>query len=105
CKRLIDAMLGRDDNKHNRTPAIVDDDVQLRPLRLFCRLRGIELPYRATWEHGRRAAGFHAAVERAVANGRPDVVVLISDLAGLAEDEARTKRALARLRRAAGSVV
>jgi hypothetical protein len=31
--------------------------------------------------------------------------VIISDLAGLAEDETRTKRALARLRRGAGSVV
>ena len=105
CKRLIDAMLGKDDKKAMKPPAIVDDDVQLRPLRLFCRLRGIELPYRSTWEHGRRASGFAAAVERACANGRPDVVVLISDLAGLAEDEARTKRALARLRRAAGNVV
>jgi len=36
---------------------------------------------------------------------RPDVVVIISDLAGLAEDEARAKRAIARLRKAAGSVV
>jgi uncharacterized protein (DUF58 family) len=106
CKRLIDAMLGKDDKKHAvKPPAIVDDDIQLRPLRLFCRLRGIELPYRATWEHGRRAAGFAAAVERAVANGRPDVAIVISDLAGLAEDEARTKRALLRLRRAAGSVI
>jgi hypothetical protein len=72
---------------------------------LFCRLRGIELPYRSSWEHGRRAAGFHAAVERALANGRPDVVVIMSDLAGLAEDEARTKRALARLRRSAATLV
>ncbi|HEY0252575.1 MAG TPA: DUF58 domain-containing protein, partial [Kofleriaceae bacterium] len=104
CKRLIDVMLGKEDKKV-KPPTIVDDDLQLRPLRLFCRLRGIELPYRATWEHGRRATGFAAAVERAVANTRPDVAVIISDLAGLAEDEARAKRALARLRRAAGSVV
>ena len=85
-------MLGKDDKKKRASsPAVVEDDAQLAPLRQFCRLRGIELPYRATWEHGRRAAGFAAAVERAVANGRPDVVVLISDLAGLAEDEARAK--------------
>lgn len=103
CKRLIDVMLGKDEKKSR--PVIVDDDLQLRPLRLFCRLRGIELPYRATWEHGRRAAGFAAAVERAVAVAKPDVAVIVSDLAGLAEDEARTKRALARLRRAAGSVI
>ena len=31
--------------------------------------------------------------------------MIISDLAGFAEDETRTKRALARLRRAAGSVI
>ena len=104
CKRLIDLVSKRDDPK-GRVPVVVEDDAQLRPLRQLCRMRGIELPYRVTWEHGKRAAGFAAAVERAVANGRPDVVVLISDLAGLAEDEARTKRAIARLRRAAGSVI
>jgi hypothetical protein len=75
------------------------------PLRQLCRLRGIELPYRGSWDHGRRAAGFATAVERAVANGRPDLVVLMSDLAGLGEDDARTRRALARMRRAAGQVI
>ncbi|MGE5183521.1 MAG: DUF58 domain-containing protein [Acidobacteriota bacterium] len=108
CKRLIDIVThkanAKDDPK-TRVPNVVEDDAQLRPLRQFARLRGIELPYRTTWEHGRRAAGFAAAVERAVAGGRPDVVVVISDLAGLAEDEARTKRAIARLRRAAGTVI
>jgi uncharacterized protein (DUF58 family) len=108
CKRLIDVMLGKEgpaSPRKMRAPQVVEDDAQLRPLRQFCRLRGIELPYRTTWEHGRRAAGFAAAVERAVANGRPDVVVLISDLAGFAEDDTRMKKALARLRKAAGSVV
>ncbi|MEO8552011.1 MAG: DUF58 domain-containing protein [Kofleriaceae bacterium] len=105
CKRLVDVMLGKDEKRTLKPPIVVDDDLQLRPLRVFCRLRGIELPYRGTWEHGRRATGFAAAVERAVANGKPDVAVILSDLAGLAEDEQRTKRALARLRRAAGSVI
>ena len=105
CKRLIDVMVNREGQKKVKPPAVVEDDPQLLPLRQFARLRGIELPYRTTWEHGRRAQGFGAAVERAVANGRPDVVVLISDLAGFAEDEARTKRAIARLRKSAGSVV
>ncbi len=108
CRRLIDLVTskagGRDDPKA-RLPVVVEDDPQLRALRQFARLRGIELPYRTTWEHGRRAAGFAAAVERAVANARPDRVVLVSDLSGFAEDEPRTKRAIARLRRAAGSVV
>lgn len=105
CKRLIDMMLARDDKRKAKPPAVVEDEAQLKTLRQFCRLRGIELPYRATWEHGRRSAGFAAAVERAVVHGRPDVAVIISDLAGLAEDEARAKRALARLRKSAGSVI
>jgi len=105
CKRLIDVMLARDDKKKAKPPVVLDEDASLRPLRALCRLRGIELPYRATWEHGRRAAGFAAAVDRVVAHGRPDVVVIISDLSGFAEDEARIKRALARLRKSAGSVI
>jgi uncharacterized protein (DUF58 family) len=106
CKRLIDSMVGKDPkDKKPKLPPVVEEDSSLRPLRQFCRLRGIELPYRSTWEHGKRAAGFYAAVERAVASGRPDVVVIISDLSGFAEDEARMRRALARLRKAAGSVI
>jgi len=105
CRRLIDIMLGKDDKKKPKLPAIIEDDAQLRPLRTFCRLRGVELPYRSTWEHGRRAHGFAAAVERAVAGNRPDVVVIVSDLAGLAEDDARTRRAIARLRRSGGQVL
>jgi uncharacterized protein (DUF58 family) len=88
-----------------RAVAAHDDDPQLAPLRLFCRLRGIELPYRAEADHGKRAAGFAAAMERAVAEGRPDLVVVISSLEGIVEDEAAAARAIARARRAAGQVV
>ena len=107
CRRLIDMMLGNEKSKDKRVkaPPVVESDAQLAPLRQLCRLRGIELPYRSSWEHGRRTAGFTAAVERAVATGRPDVVIVISDLAGIAEDESRTVRAIARLRKAAGTVV
>jgi uncharacterized protein (DUF58 family) len=108
CRRLIELMLGQDkDKKDKRTklPPVVEHDPQLAPLRQLCRLRGIELPYRATWEHGKRALGLARAVERAVAHGRPDVVVLISDLSGFVEDEARAIRAIARLRKAAGNVI
>lgn len=110
CRRLIDAMAGRGErggaaSAAARQAPVVDSDGQLAPLRQFCRLRGIELPYRSTWEHGRRAAGFAQAVERAVASGRPDSVILISDLAGIAEEEARAKKAIARMRKAAGGVV
>jgi uncharacterized protein (DUF58 family) len=107
CRRLIDTMLGNEKTKDKRarTQPVVEADTQLAPLRQLCRLRGIELPYRPSWEHGRRAAGLAAAVERAVHRGRPDVVVVISDLAGIAEDERASIRAIARLRKAAGSVV
>lgn len=104
CRRLIDSMLGRDD-KRAKAGALLDSDSQLAPLRQFCRLRGVELPYRTVWEHGRRSLGFARAVERVVAQGRPDVVILMSDLAGIAEDEPRAIKALARLRKSAGHVV
>jgi uncharacterized protein (DUF58 family) len=87
------------------TPVVADAEPQLALLRRFCRLRGIELPFRKGWEHSRRVAGLQAAVDRVVAQGRPDLVVILSDLAGWAEDEPRAAKALARLRRAAGSVV
>jgi hypothetical protein len=107
CRRLIDMMIGHEKAKDKRARAqpVVEPDSQLAPLRQLCRLRGIELPYRTTWEHGKRAAGLAAAVERAVAGGRPDSVIVISDLSGFAEDEARATRAIARLRKAAGTVV
>jgi uncharacterized protein (DUF58 family) len=108
CRRLIELMVGRDNRVASsaaKPVPVVESDNQLAPLRQFCRMRGIELPYRSTWEHGRRAAGFARAVERVVATGRPDLVVIVSDLAGLAEDEGRVKKALARLRKQAGSVV
>lgn len=107
CRRLIDTMLGHEKTKDKRTRAlpVIESDAQLAPLRQLCRLRGIELPYRTSWEHGKRSLGFGQAVERAVAAGRPDVVVLISDLAGFAEDEPRVIKAIARLRKASGSVV
>ena len=117
CKRLIELMLGRErqgdkgggerggGGGKGKAPLVIEDDVQLLPLRQFCRMRGIELPYRASWDHGRRSLGLGGAVERTMAAGRPDVAVVISDLAGIAEDEPKALKAIARLRRAAGSVV
>ncbi len=109
--RLLAAMGGGD--KKGLAPAwwwsrvqlSADGDPQLAPLRLFCRLRGLEIPYRRDHELGKRAAGFAAAIERAVADGRPDAIVILSDLHGLLEDPATTSRALARARRGAGSVI
>jgi len=109
CRRLTDIMLGRDDGKskkkHAGRPNIVESDPQLAPLRLFCKLRGIELPYRTTWEHGKRSSGLATAVERSVAQTKPDVAILITDLAGITEDETRVAKALARLRKSAGTVI
>ena len=110
--KLLEAMGGGEGRRSlapqwwwSRVHLAEDGDPQLAPLRLFARLRGIELPYRRDHEMGRRAAGFEAAIERAVAEGRPDGVIILSDLVGLLEDEARTGRALARARRAAGQVL
>lgn len=89
----------------SRVHLAADGDPQLAPLRLFARLRGIELPYRRDPEMGRRSEGFADAIERAVAEGRPDAVVIISDLIGLLEDPPTTARALARARQRAGQVV
>jgi uncharacterized protein (DUF58 family) len=106
CRRLIDLMVGSDKkDKRSRATPVLEPDGQLAPLRQLCRLRGIELPYRTSWEHGKRTVGLAAAVERAVAAGRPDVVIVFSDLVGFAEDDSRAIRAIARLRKAAGSVV
>ena len=79
-------------------------DPQMAPLRLFCRLRGIELPYRNEHIVGRRSAGLAQALERTVADVRPDHVVVLSDLAGVLDDEARVSKAFARVRRRASSL-
>lgn len=108
CRRLTDVMIGRDQRAlpPPAKPAESGEPAEeLGVLRQFCRLRGIELPYRTAWDHGRRATGLARTVERAVAGGRPDLAIVISDLAGLSEDDARAKKAIARLRKAAGTVV
>lgn len=55
-------------------------------LRAFCKLRGIELPYRGSVEPGRRAAGLVDALRRAGAAERSQLVVLISDLEAVHDD-------------------
>ncbi|WP_428264520.1 DUF58 domain-containing protein [Haliangium sp.] len=74
-------------------------DPRMARLRLFCRLRGIELPYRLTPEHGSQAGGLHDAVSRISAAGRADVIVIVSDLLGLASRPELTSEALTRARR------
>jgi len=58
-------------------------DPQMARLRLFCRLRGIELPYRGQHEAGVRSAGLADALSAINTGARTDVAVVISDLDGL----------------------
>jgi len=107
-KKLLDSMGGKSLAPPwwwSRSREAPGGDPQLATLRLFCRLRGIELPYRGDPEPGRRAAGLALALERAVAEGRPDQVMILSDLHGVVEDEDRVARVLARVRRHTGAVV
>jgi uncharacterized protein (DUF58 family) len=71
---------------------------ELLRLRAFCRLRGIELPYRRSAEAGRRARGLAAALERAAAARGTQRIVVLSDLHGL-EDLGPVPRALRLVRR------
>jgi uncharacterized protein (DUF58 family) len=68
-------------------------------LRAFCKLRGIELPYRSSVEPGRRAAGLVEALHRAGAAERSQLVVLISDLEAVLDDTAACLAAIGLLAR------
>lgn len=72
---------------------------ELGRLRLYCRLRGIELPYRRTPEAGRRARGLGAALERAAAGRGGQRIVVLSDLQGLEGDLGPVARAIRLVRR------
>jgi uncharacterized protein (DUF58 family) len=84
----------------SRVPIAPDTDPQMARLRLFCRLRGIELPYRTQHAPGRRAAGLCEATRRLQAAGRADVVILLSDLGCVLDSPEAAATALAHLRRA-----
>lgn len=105
--RTLLAAMGRTQTHQASAPAwwwsrvqVSDEsDPKMAKIRLFCRLRGIELPYRTLVEPGSRALGLAQTVERMSAQGRSDVVVLISDLHGLSENQELTLKSLARVRR------
>lgn len=82
-----------------------DPDPRLARMRLFCRLRGIELPYQMTPEAGRRGRGLARAIEHVTESGRCDVLVLISDLMGVLDEEQAVRRALARARQKRRKVI
>src|SRR5262249_13003469 len=56
--------------------------------------RGIELPYRAEAEPGRRSGGFADAIRRAVSSERSQLLVVLSDLEGIFDDEPACLRAI-----------
>lgn len=58
----------------------------LARLRAFCRLRGVELPYRTELVPGRRSAGVADALRRALAAERSQLIVVVSDLHDLLDD-------------------
>lgn len=81
-----------------------DSDPQLAQLRLFCRLRGIELPYRSSMEVGRRSQGLSEALD-AASRVRADILWLISDLRGLTDRPGTALRSLDRICRRGTRVV
>jgi uncharacterized protein (DUF58 family) len=74
-------------------------------LRLFARLRGLELPYRHDHEHGRRAHGLSQALNKVATGPRSDSTIIISDMAGLLEDPEVCIKDLARARRGGRQVI
>lgn len=89
----------------SRMPASGGSDPRLARMRLFCRLRGLELPFRYEPESGRQATGLSAAINRISSAGRADVMVVLSDLLGFADRGEVTARALIRARRRGQRVV
>jgi uncharacterized protein (DUF58 family) len=95
-QRAVAGVVGDD----ARAQGVVASSAELRRLRLYCRLRSIELPYRRAPRAGRRAVGLAQALERAAAGRGTQRIVVLSDLEGLEtglDDVARAVR-LARRR-------
>ncbi len=74
-------------------------------LRLFARLRGLELPYRRDYEFGRRAKGLSLALQKIASGPRADSTLIISDMSGLLEDPETCMKDLARTRRGGRQVL
>jgi uncharacterized protein (DUF58 family) len=74
-------------------------------LRLFARLRGIELPYRRDHEFGRRATGLSEALRKVATGPRADNTIIFSDMSGLLEAPDACNRDLARARRGGRQLV
>jgi uncharacterized protein (DUF58 family) len=73
-------------------------DAEMARLRLFCRLRGIELPYKHASAEA-RSAGLAAALRAATAGERSQFVIVISDLDGVLEEPATAVKQIGLMRR------
>ncbi|MBL4634093.1 MAG: DUF58 domain-containing protein [Kofleriaceae bacterium] len=67
-------------------------------LRLFARMRGIELPYRVDHEFGRRSKGLDEALRQVRMGSRADSIVLVSDMNGIQDASDGDLQELARAR-------
>ena len=84
--------------RHRKEIVTVAATEQLR-LRQYCRLRGIELPYKKSPEAGRRARGLGAALEHAAAARGSQRIVVLSDLQELEGDLQPVARAVRLVRK------
>lgn len=82
-----------------------DSSSLMSKLRLFARLRGIELPYRVDHEFGRRAQGLGKALNQVATGPRADSTILITDLTSMLEDPQAQLAHLARARRGGRQVI
>ena len=96
--RVVHQAVAAAIDRHRKEVAVVGATEQER-LRQYCRLRGIELPYRRTIEAGHRARGLGAALEHAARARGSQRIVVLSDLQGLAGDLAPVSRAVRLVRR------
>jgi len=85
--------------ERHRKEIVAPAATESQRLRQYCRLRGIELPYRKTPEAGRRARGLGAALEHAGAARGSQRIVVLSDLQGLEGDLSAVARAVRLVRK------
>jgi uncharacterized protein (DUF58 family) len=88
----------------SRVKVSPQSEAHMAKLRLFCRLRGIELPYRETATRGARSEGLAAAIQSARA-ARVDVAVVVSNLRELIEAPDATLGVIALARRSGTRVI
>ena len=88
--RILDGLLAADQGTLRRPRGVASvvraQDPEMGRLRAFCRARGIALPYRRWPAPGARARGFAEALARATHGERGNLLLVLTDLAGLADD-------------------